>query len=178
MQSRGFVSKPHPRVSARPYCYVFVEAIRARARPHARAALVLLAVLASACTGVDRPLVTLHAERGAVQVQVELALTPEELSRGLMWREELAGDAGMLFVFPDQAIRSFWMKNTPLALDIIYIDRNGRVVSIAQHTVPYSTAPIPSRKPAKYVLEVAAGFARRHGVRAGQRVELPRLPEP
>lgn len=150
--------------------------LRARARCASSATITLLAVLASACTSGDRPVVTVHAEHGAIEVEVELALTPEELARGLMWREKLAGDAGMLFVFPDQTMRSFWMKNTPVALDIIYIDRNGRVVSVAEDTVPYSTAPIPSRGPAKYVLEVAAGFARRHGVRPGQRVEMPPLP--
>jgi uncharacterized membrane protein (UPF0127 family) len=79
----------------------------------------------------------------------------------------------MLFVFGHERERSFWMKNTPLPLDIIYIDDEGKVVSVAGRTTPYSTAAIPSHGPAKYVLEVNAGFAEQHGVRPGSRIELP-----
>jgi uncharacterized membrane protein (UPF0127 family) len=114
-----------------------------------------------------------HGEKGSVRVSVELATTPQEQARGLMWRERLEPDHGMLFVFEEEEPMSFWMKNTPLPLDIIYMDRNGVVVSIARDTTPFSTASIPSHVPAKYVLEVAAGFSYRHGVEVGTRVELP-----
>jgi len=90
-----------------------------------------------------------------------------------MWRDHLDQDAGMLFVFPETSQLSFWMKNTPRPLDIIYIDAGGRVVSIAEKTTPYSEAPLPSAGPAQYVLEVNAGFAREHGVGPGTRIELP-----
>ena len=93
-----------------------------------------------------------------------------------MWRTELDDDAGMLFVFNREHDQSFWMKNTPLPLDIIYIGADSKVVSVAANTVPYSQASIPSDGPAKYVLEVNAGFARKHGVGPGTRVELPELP--
>jgi uncharacterized membrane protein (UPF0127 family) len=119
--------------------------------------------------------VTIHADGGPVRVGVELAITDEQVERGLMWRDRLEADRGMLFVFRRQKPRSFWMKNTPLPLDIIYIDRGGTIVSIAENTTPYSTTAIPSGAPAQYVLEVNGGFCRDHGVRAGTRVELPEL---
>ena len=90
-----------------------------------------------------------------------------------MWRQHLDADAGMLFVFPESSELSFWMKNTPLPLDIIFIGTDGRVVSIAPDTKPYSETSLPSAAPARYVLEVNAGFAREHGVRTGTRIDLP-----
>lgn len=115
----------------------------------------------------------MYGADGPVRVRVELATTPEQQQRGLMWRDELDDDAGMLFVFRRSRVRSFWMKNTPLPLDIIYIDRHGAIVSIAARTTPYSTAPIPSGEPAQYVLEVNGGFCSDNGIRSGMRVDLP-----
>lgn len=80
----------------------------------------------------------------------------------------------MLFVFPDSAVRSFWMKNTPLALDLIFIDES-RVVGIIENAVPFSLVSRSVGVPSRYVLEVHAGFARRHGIETGDRVELPLL---
>jgi uncharacterized membrane protein (UPF0127 family) len=93
-----------------------------------------------------------------------------------MWRDRMDADAGMLFVFPESKPRSFWMKNTPLPLDILFLDPDGVVVAVAEDTKPYSLAPIPSGKAAKFVLEVNAGFARKHGIGAGTRAVLPDLP--
>jgi hypothetical protein len=81
----------------------------------------------------------------------------------------------MLFVFDGDAPRSFWMKNTPLPLDILFISSQSRVVSIAEDTIPYSLASIASGGPAQYVLEVNSGFTRRHGIEAGSTVTLPPL---
>ena len=81
----------------------------------------------------------------------------------------------MLFVFADERERGFWMKNTPLPLDIVYIDSSSRIVSIAENTTPYSTKTIASRGPARYVLEVNGGFCREHGIVAGSSVHLPDL---
>ena len=81
----------------------------------------------------------------------------------------------MLFVFGTSAARTFWMKNTPLPLDIIFIDDAGKVVNVAEHTTPLTTTPIRSTGPARYVLEVNAGFADRHGIGAGAKVALPEL---
>jgi uncharacterized membrane protein (UPF0127 family) len=138
--------------------------------------LLLLVAAAAGCTDAPAgPTVELATERGTVRVAVELALTREQLGRGLMWRDDLASDAGMLFVFGDDVARSFWMKNTPLPLDIIFIDAEGKVVNVAENTTPFSTAPIRSAGPARYVLEVNAGFARRNGIVAGSKVTLPAL---
>jgi len=124
------------------------------------------------CTGPHGPVVSLHGSQGEVSVRVEIARTREELSRGLMWRNELDADAGMLFVFGDSAPRTFWMKNTPLRLDIVFID-NDSVLNVAASTTPYSEAPIRSAGAARYVLEVNAGFAATHGIGPGAKVELP-----
>jgi hypothetical protein len=138
---------------------------------------VLVVATATGCKGAPAgPIVELSSERGTVRVPVELALTREQLGRGLMWRDDLASDAGMLFVFADDTARSFWMKNTPLPLDIVFIDSTGTVVNVAENTTPFSTAPIRSAGPARYVLEVNAGFARRNGIGAGTTVTLPALP--
>lgn len=78
----------------------------------------------------------------------------------------------MLFVFPEEQPLSFWMKNTPLPLDIIYINTDFTIVHIATNTTPYSTAQIPSRHPAKYVLEVNGGFCQQQGIVAGDQIEF------
>ena len=138
---------------------------------------ILAAAIVAACAGAPaRPIVEVITQGGAiVRVPVELARTREELSRGLMWRDDLPRDAGMLFVFDHDAERAFWMKNTPLSLDIVFIDRAGKVLNVAENTTPFSTAPIRSAGAARYVLEVHTGFARRHGIRVGDAVRLPDL---
>lgn len=142
-----------------------------------RAAALLFLLLpftwTAACTGSRGPVVILHGTNGEVAVRVEIAATREELSRGLMYRNALDADAGMLFVFGDSAPRTFWMKNTPLPLDILFLDDAGTVLNVAASTTPYSEAPVRSAGPARYVLEVNAGFAAKHGIGAGARAELP-----
>jgi uncharacterized membrane protein (UPF0127 family) len=119
--------------------------------------------------------VTVHSASGDTKVTVEVALTREQQARGLMYRTELADGAGMLFVFDEEAERSFWMSNTPIPLDILYIRSDATIVSIAANTTPYSEKKIPSRGPARYVLEVPAGWSARHGVKPGDRLTLPDL---
>ena len=89
-----------------------------------------IAAGAAACAKASGPVMVLHPDSGPVRVRVELALTAQERSRGLMWRSEMDADAGMLFVFPDTKPRSFWMKNTPLALDIVYLDSIHRALRV------------------------------------------------
>ena len=101
---------------------------------------------------------------------VELATTPEQHRQGLMYRAELAPDAGMLFVFTDEHEVSFWMKNTLIPLDLLFVDRKGRIVAIAADAVPLSTTPIPSGAPVLGVLEVPGGTAARLGIAVGDRV--------
>ena len=93
-----------------------------------------------------------------------------------MYRNELPAFSGMLFIFPQEALLSFWMKNTPLPLDIIYINASFTIVHIAENTTPYSTAGIPSKHPARYVLEVNGGFCQQHGIVAQGRVEFSQVP--
>ena len=90
-----------------------------------------------------------------------------------MYRKDLPELQGMLFLFPREQPLSFWMKNTPLPLDIIFINSAGTIVDIAANTEPFSEDPLPSSLPAQFVLEVNAGFCQKYGVEIGARVELP-----
>jgi uncharacterized membrane protein (UPF0127 family) len=103
--------------------------------------------------------------RGHV-VHVEIADSPELRERGLMFRESLAVDAGMLFVYPAAAPRRFWMKDTPLPLDIAFADARGEIVSVVTMK-PLDLTPVPSGKPAMYALEMAARWFADHGVGVG-----------
>jgi uncharacterized membrane protein (UPF0127 family) len=135
----------------------------------------LAAWLATACAGTPPPQVTLHPQAvSPIHVSVEIANTNEKRALGLMYRQELPELHGMLFLFPRQGPQSFWMKNTPLPLDIIFIDTSLTIVNIARNTTPYSEKPLSSDKPAQFVLEVNGGFCQRHGIAMGDRVELPR----
>ena len=117
------------------------------------------------------PLVTLTMPDGS-KVAAELALTPQSQARGLMFREELPDNAGMIFVFKNVEIRTFWMKNTFISLDIVFLDAGMKVQNIF-HRVPRSSAEQPESEvakvsaPAKYVLELAAGKARKCGLKPG-----------
>lgn len=119
-----------------------------------------------------RPLerLTIVTASGTHEFMVEIADEEPERQRGLMFREPLADDRGMLFEFPDVAERAFWMRNTPSSLDILYIDPQGRIVSIASHAVPFSEQTIPSNGAASGVLELRAGRAGEIGARAGDQV--------
>ena len=103
---------------------------------------------------------------------VEIAETKDERSRGLMFREALDPHAGMLFIFPDQDLRIFWMKNTKIPLDLIFMDDNKRIVHIHHNATPMSEANISSRVPARYVLEVNAGMANKCGLARGDKVKI------
>jgi hypothetical protein len=106
---------------------------------------------------------------GGVTVRTEVADDPSSRAVGLMGRASLATDAGMLFVYPDQARRSFWMKNTPLPLSIAFINRTGQIVHITQMQ-PLSEAPVPSVHPTMYALEMTTGWFEAHAVKVGQSV--------
>lgn len=103
-------------------------------------------------------------------IEVEIADTDSSRARGLMERTELPSDSGMLFLFEEERPQSFWMANTPLALDIIFADADQRIVSMTKYTTPYSQEQVTSGVPAQYVLEVPAGYADRIGIIEGQRL--------
>lgn len=109
------------------------------------------------------------------EFNVELALTPDQRARGLMFRETLAPDAGMLFVYERDQRIAMWMKNTPLPLDMLFLHRDGTVESIATRTVPFSERTVRSRGDVRAVLELNAGTADRLGVAPGDRVVHPLL---
>lgn len=102
--------------------------------------------------------------------RVELADTVAAQARGLMYRTELGDFEGMIFPSAAPEPRSFWMKNTPLSLDIIFIGPDGRITNIAADTVPYSLDPVPSIGLASAVLELRAGRAAALGIKPGDRV--------
>ncbi len=114
-----------------------------------------------------------------ISVQVEIADTPERRTMGLQYRTDLEANQGMLFLFPQEKIQTFWMKNTPIPLDLIFIGKQRRIVGIVHESVPYSTASLSVATPSQFVLEVNGGFARTHGIEVGQavRFESFRLPE-
>jgi hypothetical protein len=111
------------------------------------------------------------ASKNGVHVfAVELASTPEEQARGLMFRRELPEGQGMLFDFHQEQPTTFWMKNTYIPLDMIFIRGDGRILRIAENTVPLSEALVPSGGPVRAVLEVVAGTAKKLGIAPGDRV--------
>jgi uncharacterized membrane protein (UPF0127 family) len=108
---------------------------------------------------------------GADTVVAEVARTEDERAEGLMYRQELADGVGMIFVFDDNAIRSFWMQNTYVALDIAYIDP-GLVVVDIQQMEPLTTDPHQSAAPAMFALEVRKGWFAEKGIRVGAQAEV------
>lgn len=104
------------------------------------------------------------------QLDIEIADTDYETQTGLMYRDELGIQQGMLFVFPEEAMHSFYMKNTKIPLDLIFIDRNLRVASIRENAQPLNETGLSSQLPVQYVLEVNAGLAGRWGIQAGDSI--------
>ncbi len=129
------------------------------------------------------PLVACQATEPWVEVNgkrfyVEVADDDASRTQGLMFRDELADNRGMLFIFPAEEPRSFWMRNTRIPLDIIYLDRELRVVSISHNARPCRTRQCPSYPstgPAQYVLEVNAGQARALNLERGQQLTVGNL---
>lgn len=105
--------------------------------------------------------------RTTKRFEVELAITDAEQSKGLMFRTELADDKGMLFPYETPIPLSFWMKNTVISLDIIFINEDGSIANIARDTVPYSLDSVSSINPAIAVLELRAGLSKELGIKKG-----------
>lgn len=122
-------------------------------------------------TEVRRTPLTVITQQGEVTYEVEVAATPQDRATGLMFRRGMEKDHGMLFVFPGAQRQAMWMKNTYIALDMLFIGADGVVVSIAENTVPHSLEIIESAGPAVYVLELNAGEARARGMAPGDRVK-------
>ncbi len=134
--------------------------------------MLLMSLVLSGCLW-QQGSVTILGEK-EVKVSVEIARTQEEIAAGLMYRSSLDKNSGMLFVFEDESERVFWMKNTKIPLDMIFISENGTIVNI-RHAVPCTSSECPlypSVYPAKYVLEVNGNFAAENGISIGDFVSL------
>lgn len=110
---------------------------------------------------------------------VELARTPEEQAQGLMFRESLPARRGMIFLFSDAAPHQFWMKNTMIPLDIVWLDGSGRVLFVSANTPPCRADPCPNygpELPAPVVLEIAGGMAAKERIVAGSTIRLDDVP--
>lgn len=114
---------------------------------------------------------------GGTLVRVELARTPEEKAQGLMFRESMPEDQGMLFLFDEPGRQSFYMKNCFFAQDWLFLDADGRIVEVMEDRPPCAADPCPtwtSKAEALYVLELRAGMAKRHGLKPGVVLGLPK----
>jgi len=105
---------------------------------------------------------------------IEIADDNDERSRGLMFRESMPGDAGMLFIYPDERVASFWMKNTYIPLDMLFIANDGTITQIAPMTEPHSLTPVRSELPVRAVLEINGGMSETLGIEAGDSIILYR----
>ena len=138
--------------------------------------LALLLVLAAAA-GADNVPVCITPDGS--RVSLELAITPKEKEAGLMYRDKLAPDSGMLFLFDTDDLLSFWMKNTLIPLDIIWFDATGRVVDVNTGLQPCRADPCPkftNSRPARAVLLVNAGYAAAHGLKPGAAATFQGVP--
>jgi uncharacterized membrane protein (UPF0127 family) len=158
-----------------------VSAIRQLARAAAVAAGACLLMMSlpplpvPPAYGAEQQTLKITSKTGVHVFAVELAVTAEETQRGLMFRRSVPEFTGMLFDFETESPRAMWMKNTYVSLDMIFIQGDGRIRSIAENTVPESEKIIRSRGPVRAVLEVAGGTARKLGIRPGDQVDSPIL---
>lgn len=131
---------------------------------------------------------TLHAQNSArraeitlpdkTRVSAEVAATEAERNRGLMHRTTLGQDHGMLFVFDTPDLHAFWMKDTLIPLDMLWLDRAGKIVSLSESVPPCKADPCPTYPPtaaASYVLEMSAGYAKKHQLKVGDSLSLKGL---
>jgi uncharacterized membrane protein (UPF0127 family) len=148
----------------------------------ARCHLLLLATVLLALSGFfaqaqlatfPKAELTIVSASGPHRFTVELATTPDQMEQGLMFRQSLAADAGMLFDYRAPAMAAMWMKNTLIPLDMLFVDERGRIINIHERAVPGSLDPIAAAAPARAVIELNGGTAARLGIRPGDQVLFP-----
>ncbi|PWB74894.1 MAG: hypothetical protein C3F15_07150 [Holophagae bacterium] len=170
---------------------------RSRAKVAGSLAVAVLALLLSACApasdSADGPQPALPTPPPAQAspkppravlddgfvIRLELALTPDEITQGLMFRPSLADNRGMLFLFEVDRVPSFWMKHTMIPLDLLFLDGQGAIVDLVENAQPCAAEPCPQYIPSRAVsavLEVSAGTAARHGLAIGDRIGFKRVP--
>ncbi len=142
-------------------------------RAGAAAAVLAVALPLAACS--DEGKLVLHSSTGDYTFNVEVVDTPESRAQGLMYRQDLAEDAGMLFDFKEEREVSFWMRNTLIPLDMIFIGADGVVKNIHVNAVPHDPTSIPSDGPVQFVLEIPGGRSVEIGLKAGDTMDHPRV---
>jgi uncharacterized protein len=131
---------------------------------------VFAVLLSGTALALPSTTIAVHTAKGSDTFKVEVAGDHASQEKGLMFRKTMAPNAGMLFDFHTTVMTTFWMKNTILPLDIIFIRSDGTISSIAGNAVPYSEAPIPSSEPIRAVLEINGGRAKALGIEPGDKV--------
>lgn len=116
-----------------------------------------------------------QAIHGATTLEAEVAKYEEDRERGLMYRTSMAENRGMIFDMQEHTVHRFWMRNTCIPLDMLFVDRDGLIVGILENVPTMNDDERAVHCASSYVLEMNAGWSRRHGVRAGQRLTLPKL---
>ena len=153
-----------------------MNSIRSAAFLFSLAALVPLAPAGAATcpnSGLRIVPVAFQTAKGRFVYKVEVAATAEEQACGMMFRDRMAPGTGMAFPMQPPRATGFWMENTPLPLDMIFIDAQGEVVDLITRTAPLSETYLPARRPARYVIEINAGEAEAAGLAPGARLRLP-----
>ncbi|HHS82773.1 MAG TPA: DUF192 domain-containing protein [Devosia sp.] len=131
-------------------------------------------MLVTACSGGQERLV-LHTRKGDVPLTVEIADTDQSRAKGLMFRQSIDDDKGMLFDFQQERQVSFWMRNTFIPLDMIFIAADGTIRNIHANARPQDPTSIPSDGPVRFVLEIGGGRAAELGLKAGDTISHPRV---
>lgn len=143
-----------------------------------RAALLILTVAFSASpafAGCSDDVAELRWDGGSARFRVEIADSPEERARGLMYRESMSSGAGMLFIFDRPREVGFWMKNTLIPLDMLFVEPDGRVAKVHENAIPHDETLIPGGANIAYVLEINGGLARRLGISEGAELRHPAM---
>jgi uncharacterized protein len=133
----------------------------------------LSAMVLGACSQESQ--VVLHTDQGRFAFNVEVVDTPETRAQGLMYRQELAPDAGMLFDFREERVTSFWMQNTFIPLDMIFVAADGVVKTVHVNARPHDPTTISSQVPVRFVLEIPGGRSEEIGLEPGDRLEHARV---
>ncbi|HEX6112856.1 MAG TPA: DUF192 domain-containing protein [Geminicoccaceae bacterium] len=163
---------------------LFTSSAARRSRLQAGSLLALVIVLmirvaaAEAPAVLDRDRLTIEASGGPFRFEIEVARTPAERARGLMFRESLADDQGMLFDFGHPQRVAMWMRNTLIPLDILFIRSDGRISSIARDAQPLSDQVMESAEPVRAVLELPGGLTAERGIEPGDRIVHPLFDSP
>jgi uncharacterized membrane protein (UPF0127 family) len=151
----------------------FSDIVRSSVAALKLAAVLLLLSVAAACSADNRAV--LHTAKGDFAFNVEIADTEAQRARGLMFRTALAPDAGMLFDYHREEQAAFWMQNTLIPLDMVFISGDGIVKTIHVNARPMDTTSIPSEVPIRFVLEIAGGRSVEIGLKVGDRLEHTRV---